>query len=91
MENYDMQRNNFRSRLWGRALEVALLGGAAALVLGNLFGSAKRTRRDRRQQVEALRRWEGEGGTVNAADDTAPTMDSQPQTTRSTGAPQQQG
>jgi hypothetical protein len=65
-----MHRTNDHSHSWGRALEVALLLGAAGLVLANLFGAAKRGRSDRRQQVEALRTWEGEGGALPTDDRT---------------------
>lgn len=82
-----MPRNSVRSRPWGRALEIVLLLGAAAIVLGNLLGSAKRTRRDRRQQVEALHTWEGEGGAVTAVSPTARTVDRHAQTMHPAEAP----
>lgn len=63
-----MQHNLVHSRAQRRAVQVALLvGGAMALILNGLLGSAK-VRRDRRQQGEALQTWEGEGGTAADAD-----------------------
>jgi len=66
-----MHRSNDHSHPWGRALEVALVLGAAGFVLANLFSAARRGPRDRRQQVEALRTWEGEGGALRSADRTS--------------------
>lgn len=62
-----MHRSTVHSRRRGRALQVVLLLGAAAFVFGNLLGSARGIRRDRRQQIEALQTWEGEGGAVTSA------------------------
>jgi hypothetical protein len=74
-----MYRSSIRSRSWGRALEIALVLGAAALVLANLLGSTSRSRRDRRLQGEALQTWEGEGGTIKGVDATG-TVDSRAHT-----------
>jgi hypothetical protein len=69
-----MQRSAVHSRPRGRAMQVVLLLGAAAFLFSNLLGSAKQIRRDRRQQIEALQTWEGEGGAVKHSNDAVRTV-----------------
>jgi len=49
------------SPVQSRALQIAFLLGAFALILNSLLGSTK-ARRERRQLSQALQTWEGEGG-----------------------------
>ena len=64
-----MDGNTIHPRPRGRLLQLVLLLGAAAFIFGNLLTSLKRSRRDRRQQIQAVQTWEGEGGALKDADD----------------------